>query len=69
MPRDIRRRLGALEARHNVGSPKIEVWINEGDGLLRNRTGQVMTQEAFDAAFPNAKRIRLNIFGDGPAEE
>jgi hypothetical protein len=64
MPRDIDRRLGALESQHNFSSPKIEVWINEGDGLLRNRAGQVMTQEAFDAAFPNARHITLSIFGE-----
>jgi hypothetical protein len=65
MPRDIHRRVAALEARHNVSSPKFEVWINEGDGLLRGPTGQVMTQEAFNAEFPNARRFTLDIFGDG----
>jgi hypothetical protein len=52
MPRDIHRRLAALEARHHAGAPHIRVWINEGDGLLRTRTGEVMTRKDFDTAFP-----------------
>ena len=61
MVRDIRQRLAALEARH-LGAPKIEVWINEGDGLLRSPTGQVMTRKTFDAAFPDARKLKLDIF-------
>jgi len=64
MVRDIRRRLAALAACRRVCARKFELFINQGDGLLRNRTGQVMTREAFDAAFPNARRITLDIFGD-----
>jgi hypothetical protein len=60
---DIHRRLAALEARHHTGTPKFNVWINKGDGLLRNRDGAAMTQEAFDAAFPNAIKFTLNIGG------
>ena len=62
MSRDIRRRLTALESRRGIGAPEIEVWVNEGNGLLRNRAGDVMTREAFDAAFPNARTITLDIF-------
>jgi hypothetical protein len=67
MRKDILRRLAALEARHNVRMPVFDLWIDEGDGLLRqstgeDSTGQVMTREAFNAAFPDAKKIRLNIF-------
>ena len=61
MRRDIPRRLAALEALHQAGTPKIDVWINEGDGLVRNRDGAAMTQEAFDAAFPKAIKITLDI--------
>jgi hypothetical protein len=65
MARDIFRRLTALE-RHRVGTPKVEVkvevWINEGDGIVRHRSGRVMTKEAFDAAFPHARHISLNLF-------
>jgi CO dehydrogenase/acetyl-CoA synthase delta subunit len=66
MARDIHRRVAALEARHTVGRPEVEMWINEGDGLMRSRTGKVTTREAFEAAFPNARRFTLDIF-DKPA--
>jgi hypothetical protein len=62
MIRDVHRRLSALEARRGAGAPKIDIWVNEGNGLLHNRAGDVMTREAFDAAFPNARKIKLNIF-------
>ena len=62
MTRDICRRLTALEVRGGVGAPKIEVWVNEGNELLRNRAGDVMKREAFDAAFPNARKFKLNVF-------
>lgn len=64
MAHDIRRRLAALEARRGVVAPKIQVWVNGGNGLLRNREGQVMTREAFDTAFPNARKISLDIFNE-----
>jgi hypothetical protein len=62
MVRDIPRRLATLEARHHVGPPKFECWVNAGDGYLRNNDGVTMTRDAFDAAFPNARKIKLNIF-------
>jgi hypothetical protein len=62
MVRDIRHRLAALEARHHVGPPKFECWVDAGDGYLRNNDGVTMTREAFDAAFPNARKITLDIF-------
>jgi hypothetical protein len=62
MSHDVRRRLGILETRGHVGAPKFRVWVNKGDGLLRNCTGKVMTQDAFDTAFPSAIKIKLNIF-------
>jgi hypothetical protein len=62
MAGDIHRRLAALETRRYMGAPKFQVWVNEGDGLLRSREGRVMTQEAFDKAFPNARKMKLNIF-------
>ena len=61
MRRDIHCRLAALEALHQAGTPKVDIWINEGDGLVRNRDGAVMTQEAFDAAFPKAVKITLAL--------
>jgi hypothetical protein len=39
----------------------MQVWLNKGDGFVRSPMGKVMTQEAFDAAFPNARHITLNI--------
>jgi hypothetical protein len=39
-----------------------ELWIDEGDGILRHRDGRSMTREAFEAAFPDAETIRLKIF-------
>jgi hypothetical protein len=62
MARDICRRLAALEARRHVGPPKFEFWVNKGDGYLRNKDGTTMTRDAFDAAFPNAIKIKLDIF-------
>jgi hypothetical protein len=64
MARDIHRRLAALETRHHVAKPKFEMWLNRGDGLLHGPEGEVMTQAAFNAAFPNARRITLSIFGE-----
>lgn len=64
MVSDIRHRLTALEVLHYARKRNIEVWINEGDGLLRNRAGEVMTQAAFCAAFPNSRHITLNIFDE-----
>jgi hypothetical protein len=38
------------------------LWVDGGDGILRHRDGRSMTREAFEAAFPDAKTIRLKIF-------
>jgi hypothetical protein len=62
MVRDIRHRLAALEARHHVGPPKFECWVDAGDGYLRNKDGATMARDAFDAAYPKARKIKLNIF-------
>ena len=62
MARDIRHRLVVLEARHHVGPPKFECWVDAGDEYLRNKDGVTMTRSAFDAAFPDARKIKLNIF-------
>jgi hypothetical protein len=56
------KRVARLEAKENIGSPKFQLWVNEGDGYLRNKDGMTMTREAFDAAFPNATKVTLNIF-------
>lgn len=64
MRRDVHRRLSTLEARHHVGKPKFEVWVDEGDGYLRNKDGATMTREVFDAAFPDARPFMLDIFGN-----
>jgi hypothetical protein len=64
MALDIHRRLARLETKKHVGKPRIELWINDGHGLLHNPSGQVLTREAFDAAFPNARKFTLNIFGN-----
>jgi hypothetical protein len=58
----LKRRLARLEAWENVGPPKFECWVDAGDGHLRHKDGRIMTREAFDAAFPNAKKITLDIF-------
>jgi hypothetical protein len=60
MRRDLHGRLAALEAKHHPVETRIETWLDEGDGLLRNG-GRVMTREAFRAAFPHAMRVSLNI--------
>jgi hypothetical protein len=60
----LKRRLAKLEAKRDIGPPRSECWVNSGDGLLRHKDGRTMTQEAFDAAFPNAQKITLDIFGN-----
>lgn len=64
MRRNFHHRLARLEAKENIGPPKYEFWVSAGDGLVRNRDGRTMTQEAFDAAFPNARNFTLDIFGN-----
>lgn len=46
MARDILRRLAVLEDRHCVGPPKVKIWINDGNGIVRDRSGREMTKEA-----------------------
>jgi hypothetical protein len=58
----LKQRLTRLEAKENIGPPKFECWVNEGDGYLRSEDGRIMTREAFDAACPNARKITLDIF-------
>ncbi len=58
----LKRRLAWLEAKENIGPPKFEVWVNAGDGYLRNQAGMTMTREAFDVAFPDAREFTLDIF-------
>lgn len=53
-----------LDGRHGFNAPRVEVWVKEGDGIVRHRSGRVMTKEAFDAAFPHARHITLNLFGE-----
>lgn len=60
----IYRRLAALEAGHCVRRPKYVLWVDEGDGYMRNKEGTTMTREAFEAAVPKPIKIRLSIFGD-----
>jgi hypothetical protein len=60
--RDIARRIESMEAERHDCKPQCETWVDGGDGLLRTRSGKVMTREAFDATFPNARKIKLNIF-------
>ena len=59
------RRLAALEAQGQIGTPNVEIWINEGDRHVHHPTGRAMTHEAFRAAFPNAKMFTLDIFEKG----
>jgi len=54
MARDVHRRLIALEAQRDVSATKFELWATDRDALVRYSAGDVMTQEAFDAAFANA---------------
>ena len=61
----MRRRLAALESQGKIGPPKVEIWINDGNKHVHPPTGRVLTHEAFNAAFPNAKRFTLNIFEKG----
>jgi hypothetical protein len=62
------RRLAAVEGRRQTGMPKVEIWINEGERHVHSPTGRTMTHEAFQAAFPNARRFTLDIFGKGLEE-
>jgi len=57
----LKRSLARLEAMQNIGSPNVEVWLEKGDGYLRKKDGTTMTRQAFDAAFPNAMKITLDI--------
>ncbi len=59
------RRLAALEAPGQIGPPKVEIWINDGDRHVHPPTGRAMTHEAFQSAFPNVRRFTLDIFGKG----
>jgi hypothetical protein len=61
-------RLAALETRRQTGAPKFELWVNEGDRLVHHPTGRSMTRKAFYAAFPNVRRITLDVFGVGQQE-
>jgi hypothetical protein len=56
------RRLAALETQGQIRTPNIEIWINDGDRHVHHPTGRAMTHEAFQAAFPNARRFTLDIF-------
>ncbi len=59
----LKRRLTQLEVKKNISPPKYRLWVSDAaGGLLRNSDGRTMTREAFDKAFPNAKKFRLNIF-------
>ena len=46
MRRDLERRLRAVEA---GGSADIEIWIEQGDGMVRGPHGEQMTREEVDA--------------------
>ena len=46
MRRDLERRLRAVEA---AGSAGIEIWIEQGDGMVRGPHGEHMTREELDA--------------------
>ncbi len=52
-------KLGTMSARSSL-----HVGSYAGDGYLRNKDGVTMTRDAFDAAFPNARKVKLNIFGN-----
>jgi hypothetical protein len=54
--------IAALEVQHHAGPPRFELWVDEGGGILKTRDGKSMTRDAFDAAFPNAIKIKLAIF-------
>jgi hypothetical protein len=56
----LKRRLARLEAK-NIGPPTVEVWLDKDDGYLRKNDGTTMTRQAFDAAFPNALKMTLDI--------
>jgi len=60
----LKRRLAKLEAKRNIGPPKFRFWLDKGDGYLRNNDGITMSRQDFDAAFPNARKFKLDIFGN-----
>jgi hypothetical protein len=57
----LERRLAGLQAKENIGPPRFEFWVDEGDGYLRKKDGTTMTREAFEAAYPNAIKFKLNL--------
>jgi hypothetical protein len=65
MKNRMHRRLAALEDPGQISPPKVEIWINHGNGHVHHPTGRAMTHEAFKAAFPNARRFTLDIFQKG----
>ena len=46
MRRDLERRLRAVEV---AGSGRIEIWVRQGDGLVRSPRGEQMTFEEAEA--------------------
>ena len=60
--RSFKNRIAKLEKKAHIDEPICETWVDEGDGVLRGPSGQTMTHAEFDAAFPDAEEITLNIF-------
>jgi hypothetical protein len=51
MRRDVDRRLRRLEMAY-AGAPRIEIWVEQGDGTLRCTSGECITRETFDQRYP-----------------
>jgi hypothetical protein len=60
----MQRRFAKFKAKNHTSTPKFELWINEGGGLLRNPDGRTMTRQDFDTAFPDATKFTLDIFNE-----
>jgi hypothetical protein len=51
------------DARTSETERESRTWVNEGNGLLRNRSGETLSENELRAKYPNAKTITLNVFG------
>jgi hypothetical protein len=52
MQRELERRLRRLELASS-GPAKIEIWITQEDGTLRNPNGEHLSEEAFRRLYPD----------------
>jgi hypothetical protein len=65
MPRSDRRlrgRLARLESRVLPPTEPFTLWLNRGDGRVRNgRTGEVLSVEEYHKRYPDAKTFTITL--------